>query len=167
MVGIYVRFFAFAFLVIISLNARLYAEKIESADSAFYNGGIYTGVGEPSWVESIAVHKGLIVAIGSNDQIKSYVGPMTRTVNLKNQMLIPGFSDVHVHGLQFLSTSGQCDLRNLAGVNKKLARVKECVARVSPGEWIQGGGGGISKNLEINYPLRNYWIPYLLKIQYF
>jgi len=45
----------------------------------------------------LAAVDGRILAVGTTDEIKSYVGPGTRVVDLEGRLAVPGFIDGHVH----------------------------------------------------------------------
>ena len=64
--------------------------------------------------EALAVRGEKIVAIGTVEQIKPYVGAQTRVIDAGGRLVIPGFNDSHAH-----FSSGAAGLRqlNLYGVS--------------------------------------------------
>lgn len=126
------------------------AQRPRSADVIFINGDIYTGAVLPYMpgaktpsaqrVQALAVKGGRILATGTNDEIKKLRGRETKTVDLKQHFVMPGFNDAHLH----LASAGFEKLNvNLVGV-KSLAemqsRIAERAKAIAPGEWIVGGG---------------------------
>jgi len=72
----------------------------EFADSLWYNGTILTMEGEsPQYIEAVAVKDGKILETGSFDNLKALIGETTTEYDLKNQVLLPGFIEPHLHPL--------------------------------------------------------------------
>ncbi|MCH8228613.1 MAG: amidohydrolase, partial [Proteobacteria bacterium] len=67
------------------------------ADLVLLNGGIYTVDADRSWAQAAAVRDGLIVAVGSNEEIQALAGDSTRVIDLDGRMALPGFHDATVH----------------------------------------------------------------------
>lgn len=67
------------------------------ADTIYFNGYIYTADDKDSVQQALAIHDGFIIAVGSNEQIKSYVGDKTEQVDLNGKMMMPGIIDSHMH----------------------------------------------------------------------
>ena len=67
------------------------------ATSIYTNGQIVSVDDNIGTVEAIAVKDGLIVALGSNSEIKSYQGKDTKLIDLQGKTLLPGFVDAHSH----------------------------------------------------------------------
>jgi len=112
-----------------------------AADLVLTNGKIITVDARDSIAQSLAVTAGKIVAIGSNDQIRPRIGPGTRVVDLRGRTATPGLIDSHVH-FQEVDALYTVDLADLAirNIDDVLARVRNQVNMVKPGEWIRGRG---------------------------
>ncbi|MCR4396433.1 MAG: hypothetical protein NUW07_06840, partial [Candidatus Saccharicenans sp.] len=72
-------------------------EKTEKKADLVLLGKIFTGSQARPWVEALAAADGKILAAGSNKQIKKYIGPETRAIELKGGVAIPGLIDAHTH----------------------------------------------------------------------
>jgi predicted amidohydrolase YtcJ len=111
-----------------------------SADLAFVNGAVYTVDAVRSWARAVAVKDGRVVAVGTDDDVRSSLGPQTEVVDLAGRMLVPGFQDAHVHpvagGLDML----QCDLHDLATSDEYLEAIGTYARSHPDAEWILGGG---------------------------
>ncbi|MDP6040545.1 MAG: amidohydrolase, partial [Candidatus Latescibacteria bacterium] len=66
-------------------------------DRVFCNGHILTMADDVAAAEAVAVMNGLIVAIGSDEDVKGLAGPDTEIVDLNGQAMLPGFYDTHGH----------------------------------------------------------------------
>ena len=79
------------------LHAALAATKEGGADRIYRDARFYTMNPAQPWAEAVAVTKGRIVAIGSNDDIKTFSGKKTQVEDLDGAFVLPGFHDTHVH----------------------------------------------------------------------
>ena len=110
------------------------------ADLVLTGGTGYTVDAANRWAQAVAITDGRIAAVGTDADMRPFVGPRTEVVNLHGRMLVPGFQDAHIHpvggGLQLL----RCDLTGLLTGADYLRAIGE-YARVHPAaEWIRGGG---------------------------
>ncbi len=100
---------------------------------------VWTGVPERPWAEALAVQGERIVAVGSNDDVRSLVRQGTRVVEAGGKLVVPGFIDSHVHFLEggFRLTGVQ--LRDAASRREFTARIRQFTGGLPSGEWILGG----------------------------
>ena len=83
----------------------------QQADIIYHKGSILTMVGtEPTYVEALAVRKGKIIAVGSNDEAFAMKDDSTKIVDLSGKALLPGFIDGHSHYINSLLVANQCKL---------------------------------------------------------
>jgi predicted amidohydrolase YtcJ len=111
-----------------------------NADLAFVGGDVYTVDATRRWASAIAVAGGRIVAVGTDDDVRSLVGSDTEVVDLRGRMLLPGFQDAHIHpppsGLDML----RCDLSDAYSVPDYERIISTYAAEHPEVEWILGGG---------------------------
>jgi len=69
----------------------------EPADVIFHNGMVVTLDKSQPFAEAIALHNGLIQAVGMNDKILALQGSETKVIDLQGLTLTPGFVDPHTH----------------------------------------------------------------------
>lgn len=123
------------------------------ADLVFLSGGVYTVDPQRPWAEAVAVLDGRIEAVGSNAELRPYVGKGTRVVDLDGRMLLPGFHDAHVHPIYAGLDSLECWLGGLTSVEAILAKLRECVASgVRRGDWLVGAGWSVALFPDGNAP---------------
>jgi predicted amidohydrolase YtcJ len=84
-------------LVAISLISCAEPEAFPEATSVYTNGQIITVDDSTGTVEAIAVKEGRIIALGSNEAVKSYQGSQTAVIDLEGKTMLPGFVDAHSH----------------------------------------------------------------------
>ncbi len=70
------------------------ADQAQKADLVLQDGAIYTMDPDRSWQEAVAIFDGRIIYVGCNLGVAAFVGPDTRVVNLKGNMVLPGLQDL-------------------------------------------------------------------------
>ena len=117
---------------------------VDAADRVFLNGAIYTVDEERSWAEAVAVSDGRIVYVGDNDGAGRYIDDATEVTDLRQQMMLPGFHDSHVHILMGVMADDECNLLRVPTVEEVAAKLKSCTTLAGIGDdgWILGGGWG-------------------------
>ncbi len=66
-------------------------------ETVYTNGFIYTVNPEQPTAEALAVRDGMIVAVGSSDEVRAQVSDKARVMDLAGRMLMPGIHDMHAH----------------------------------------------------------------------
>ena len=107
-----------------------------TADMLLTNGRVLTMDHAASLQQAVAIRDRHIQAVGSDDALRSLVGPDTRVIDLHDHTVIPGMIDTHAHmdreGLKNLQP-GLEGVRSIADI---LAIIKREVAGKQPGEWV-------------------------------
>lgn len=110
------------------------------ADLVFLAGAVYTVDAQRPWAQAVAVRDGRIAAVGSDPEVRAYIGADTRVVDLAGKMLLPGFHDAHIHPVYAGLDSLECSLEGLTSVEAALEKVRACVASGGRrGDWLVGG----------------------------
>jgi predicted amidohydrolase YtcJ len=119
------------------------------ADLILTNARIETMDPAHEWASAVAIRGELIAAVSyaqasarplEDPDIKPWVGPQTRILDLHQQFVMPGFNDAHVHiGQSALAklTASFVGVRSLAQFQQ---RIRESLQEHKPGEWITGFG---------------------------
>src|SRR5260221_424979 len=133
-------------LSILSLNHPLMAADAPAqppADVIVTNARIYTVNPQQKWAEAIAVRGDKIIAVGDRKQIEALRGPATKVVNAQGRLLLPGFTDCHIHFMDGSLGLTRVDLNGATTVAEIQKRVK-AYADAHPARpndaWIQGMG---------------------------
>jgi predicted amidohydrolase YtcJ len=119
---------------------RIQPPPIQSASLVLTNGKVITVDDAQPEAQAIAVRGDRIAAIGSNAEVQRFVGPATEVIDLKGQLVIPGFIEGHAH---FMATGeAQLDLKLMPATSWEqiVSMVGEAAKRAKPGEWIVGRG---------------------------
>lgn len=112
----------------------------EPADLVVLGGTIVTMDRFKPQAQGLAARGGVIVAVGSEEEISELVGPETQVLDLAGAVAVPGLIEAHGHFLSLGRTQMQLDLREAADWPAIVAMVAEKVAEAGPGEWIIGRG---------------------------
>jgi predicted amidohydrolase YtcJ len=113
------------------------------ADLVLTGGAVYTVDAARSWAQAVAIKDGRIAAVGTDPEMRPYVGPRTEVVNLRGRMLLPGFQDAHVHASGGGLERSQCDLTGEHTRQGYLAAIRSYAGRNPGAAWITGGGWGM------------------------
>mgnify|MGYP002346782469 CR=1 FL=1 len=110
----------------------------ETADLVIINGRIFTADDENPAAEAIAVKGEKIVLAGTNREVKRMIADGTTTViDAEGRLVLPGFNDAHVHFGPL--DPDYIELRYTTNPSVFTEKVREQVAKSSPGQLIRGG----------------------------
>ena len=114
------------------------------ADLVITNGKVITVDKDFSIKQALAVQDGKILAVGANDEMKAFIGPGTKVLDLKGKPILPGINESHMHGPFFGATRPPLaiDLTYPAvqSIPQLVEALRQRVAQTPPGEWIRGFG---------------------------
>lgn len=85
----------------------------DSADLIITNARAITFDNDNPGAEAVAVRDGLIMAVGTADQVDNLRGPDTRVVDAAGGTVLPGFIESHLH---LFGGSAELDCLNLTGI---------------------------------------------------
>ncbi|MHA1581495.1 MAG: amidohydrolase [Candidatus Baldrarchaeia archaeon] len=130
------------------------AEKGCFADLVLINGEIITLDDGNTIYEGVAVKNGKIIEVGSNSEVKYWIGNKTRVIDLNGKAVVPGFIDSHTHfvgmGLKFT----YIDFYDTKSLKDALELIKKEAEKKGDNEWIIGSNWDESKWIENRYPTR-------------
>lgn len=110
-----------------------------TADVVLVGGEIWTGNKAQPEAQAIAIWGERILAVGSAADIKPLIGPKTRVIDLKQQRVVPGFHDSHVHLLSTGTRLSQVALKDAADEAEFGKRLVAFDKKLPPGRWLLGG----------------------------
>ncbi|MBN2350795.1 MAG: amidohydrolase [Bacteroidales bacterium] len=112
--------------------------KKQEADLVITNGKIYTADPEFTIVESLAIKKGKIIALGTSEEILKTFSA-AQTIDLQGQTAYPGFIDAHCHFLGYGLNLQQADLTGTLSFDDVLKKLEDFYKK-NPAPWIIGRG---------------------------
>lgn len=142
-------------------NAKAAVDKSgNAADVVYRNGEVLTVDAADTQAQAIAVRDGKVLATGSTDAMRAYIGTQTSVVDLAGKTLIPGFYDGHSHFL-YSGLTGQFDvdlnsppLGTVDSIDTILARLRAKLAEADAASWITGSGYDDTLLAEQRHPTR-------------
>jgi predicted amidohydrolase YtcJ len=128
---------------------------VAAAELLVLNGRVHTLDSARPEASALLVRGERVVAVGSDEEMRSRASKDARVVDLGGRTVLPGLIDTHTHLFDATTSrvAGNLDLgipavRSLA---EAVAAVKDRVSKAAPGAWIVGDGWGESK-----WPERRY-----------
>ena len=122
------------------------------ADLLFTGGRIYTADPDNLWPEAVAVRDGRVLAVGKASDLASGLqgppgggaaykrGPRTEVIDLRGRLLLPGFTDSHIHFIETALRAVQIDAAGAGSAGAVAEMVRSRLASTPAGAWIRGGG---------------------------
>ena len=125
--------------------------RTQEVSMLLVNGVIYTVNDAQPEAEAIAVKDGIIVGVGSTEEIRQSFTSLT-VIDLQSRPVYPGFIDSHAHmeGLGALVTN--LDLGNSKSVEDIQRLVAERAKILPPGSWLRGRGWDQNKWPKKEFP---------------
>ncbi len=114
------------------------------ADLLFTGGPVYTADPTgPRWAEAVAVREGRVLAVGTAVELADLRGPQTEVVDLAGRLLLPGFTESHVHFIELALRAVQVDATTAVSAHEVAGMVSDALAQrrdAASGGWVRGGG---------------------------
>ena len=126
-------------LVLLMMLAGLAAAQ-QPADTVLLHARIYTVNPKQPWAEALAIRGEKIVAVGAPADVASYRGRHTRIIDAQGRLVLPGFTDCHIHFMSGSLGLVHVDLEGAATVREIQKRVSEYAQSHPRDQWILGRG---------------------------
>jgi predicted amidohydrolase YtcJ len=116
----------------------------KKADLVLTNAKVITVDRDFSIKEAVVVKDGKILAVGTSDDVKTYIASDTKVLDLKGKPILPGINETHLHAPFFGATRPPLALDltypKIKSIPDMVEALRQKVAQVKPGEWIRGFG---------------------------
>jgi predicted amidohydrolase YtcJ len=113
---------------------------IKPADIIVAHGRVYTENPKQPWAQAVAIHGTKIVAVGDDTAIEKMRGMGTKVINAGGKLVLPGFTDCHVHFLSGSLSLGQVNLEGAKDPADIQKRLREYASGHPGDDWILGRG---------------------------
>ncbi|MBV9544119.1 MAG: amidohydrolase [Chloroflexi bacterium] len=110
------------------------------ADTVLTNARIITMDPTQPQAEAVAIKDGLVLGVGSADDVRGLADPAARVHDLQGRSLVPGFHDSHNHMLATAQSRALVDLSQAHTVADVIDRLRQRAARTPHGEWVLTSG---------------------------
>ncbi len=129
-------------------------------DLVLYNGKIVTVDQDFSTAQAVAIKNGLLVAVGSDQEVLALAGSGTERMDLEGKTVLPGFNDSHLHLSWPVGEPPDPAIQQLGkarSIEEIVEVVRQKVAATPPGElvWMPGGVSRVEQIQEKRWPTRH------------
>ena len=129
-------------------------------DLVLFNGKIVTVDDDFSIAQAVAIKDGLLVAVGSDQEVLSLAGAETQRTDLEGKTVLPGFNDSHLHLSWPVGEPPTPSIQQLGqarSIEEIVEVVRQKVAETPPGElvWMPGGVSRVEQIKEKRWPTRH------------
>ncbi len=111
-----------------------------TADVIVTHGRVYTVNAKEPWAEAVAIRGGKILAVGREDEIEKLKSASTKVVDASGRIVLPGFTDCHVHFMSGSEALTGVILDDAKTVEEYQKRVKAFADSHPDAPWILGRG---------------------------
>ena len=127
-------------------------QSITPADLLLHDGIVISVDADNTQYEAIALHQGIIQALGSTKALQSRIGPDTQVIDLQGRTVIPGLIEGHGHFLSLGRAQQILDLTQAQTFSEIVSQVAAAADSAEPGAWIFGRGWHQDKWLPEDLP---------------
>ncbi|WP_260286413.1 amidohydrolase [Peribacillus aracenensis] len=127
------------------------------ADVVFVNGQVISVDSDNRILEAVAVKRNRIEAVGTNEEIKHWIGERTKVIDLQGRSLLPGFIDSHLHLIGYGRTrlAINCKDASIQSNVDIIGKLQRKAVSTPAGSWIVATGYNERAMLEGRYLTRH------------
>lgn len=111
-----------------------------AAETIILAGRIHTLDPQTEGATAIAVKEGRLLAVGSAEDVETYRGPGTATLDYGAATIVPGLNDSHTHVVYGLEFARGVQLTDLGPLNEVKRIIGEAARAADSGEWVIAWG---------------------------
>ncbi len=141
----FIRVAVMGLVIILSLGPTRAVQSAptgQPADLVLLNGKIVTVDPRFSIKHAVAIKDGKFLAVGTNDEIRAFVGPSTKVIDVRGGTVLPGLIDSHIHALRAgLTWDVEIHWDTVKSIAEGMKMIADRAARTPPGTWIVVAGG--------------------------
>ena len=134
----------FGLLTMMVLSIALKAQpnnQVAGADLIVYNAKITSQIQSIPQASALAVKRGRIYAVGTDDEILGLKDNNTKLIDANGRRLVPGLNDAHTHVLSERSFNYTVRWEGVPTLQRALEMLSEQAKRTPEGQWVKVIGG--------------------------
>jgi predicted amidohydrolase YtcJ len=131
------------FLAVPMVTRPMFAQqsaRVVPADILIVHAKVYTVDPAKPWGQAVAIRKGKIVAVGHDEEIEKYRGIGTKWIDAGGKLVLPGFTDCHIHFIGGSLGLSRVNLEGAKDVAEIQQRLREYAKQHPEEPWILGRG---------------------------
>lgn len=132
----------FVIILILFFSLALVSQtnsRREMADLVLLNGTVWTVNPDQPWAEAVALKGDKILEASSSEEIKGMIGDNTQVIDLKGDLVLPGFIDSHTHFLNGGFSLLSIRLRDVESREEFITRIGDKAKEIEKEVWILDG----------------------------
>ena len=130
--------------------------RIPPADILIVHAKIYTADEKKPWAQSLAIRKGIIVAVGSDEQIERFRGIGTKMIDAGGKLVFPAFTDSHIHMMDGGLSLVHVNLEGATNVSDIQNRLRAYSDQHPDDKWLLGRGWNYAMFAPDTLPNKKY-----------
>jgi predicted amidohydrolase YtcJ len=130
--------------------------RIPPADILIVHAKIYTADEKKPWAQSLAIRKGKIVGVGSDEQMERMRGIGTKMIDAGGKLVLPAFTDSHVHFSEGAFSLTHVNLEGSKDVTDIQNRLRAYADQHPDDKWILGRGWNYAMFGQETLPNKKY-----------
>ncbi len=111
-----------------------------TADLLLYGGHVLTFDPNRPEAQAVAIAAGGILAVGTEEELRSFVSPKTQTLACAGRMVLPGFIDPHLHLFAWASRYCGADLGTARSIAEIQSQLQARLETLGSHDWLRGYG---------------------------
>lgn len=135
-----VMFSALAIFLGVAATARAQGLIVKPADIIVIHGRVYTENPKQPWAQAAAIQGAKVVAVGDDAAIEKMRGMGTKVIDAGGKLVLPGFTDCHIHFLDGSLSLGRVNLEGAKDPTDIQKRLREYASEHPGDDWILGRG---------------------------
>ncbi len=124
-------------------------------DLILHHGKIVTVDRDFSIRQAIAIQRGRLTQVGSNDEVLKTSGPNTTVIDLAGKMVLPGLIDSHTHPTDACMIEFDHPIPEMETIAEVLDYIRSRAKTLGPGKWVAVRQVFITRLKEQRYPTRD------------
>jgi predicted amidohydrolase YtcJ len=124
-------------LIAVACSRQPPAPAAKPGTVAIVNAKIWTGDAAQPWAQALVIDGATLALVGTDEDARKVNA--AQVVDAGGRLIVPGFTDAHVHFLQGGSSLASVQLRDARTREEFVARIEAFAATVPAGTWITGG----------------------------
>ncbi len=114
--------------------------RIAPAEILIVHAKVYTADERKPWAESLAIRKGKIVAVGTDEQVERQRGMGTKMIDAGGKLVLPAFTDSHIHVMYGGLSLTRVNLEDANDLKEIANRLRTYADQHPDDKWILGRG---------------------------
>ena len=110
------------------------------ADLLLYGGRVLTFDPNRPEAQAVAIAAGKILAVGTEQELRTFVSPKTQTIPCAGRTVLPGFIDPHLHLFAWASRYCGADLSAARSIAEIQSQLQARLETLGSQDWLRGYG---------------------------